>query len=65
MPESKGEGWPERLSRKVKKTVFTAVRRARVFRDKFRLRQAVVMAQIICKGSSEEKYFGENRSPLS
>lgn len=33
MPEGSGEGWPESLSREVKKTVFTAVRRATVFRE--------------------------------
>lgn len=43
------------------KTVFTAVRRARVFGGKPRLRRVVVMAQVMRKGSSEEECLGRVR----
>lgn len=49
------------ISREVE-TVFTAARRTRVLR--VQRRHTVAMVQIKCKGSSEEKYSGENKGGI-
>lgn len=64
MQESEGEGWPERLSREVRKTSFMAIGE-QGFLEAAQIEMAVGMAQINRRESSEEKYFGENWRHLS